>query len=65
VVREDDSRPHAGPRGENLTRLRNLAIRLRKQAKSSDASLKTQRLRWGWDDDSLAKVLATTSLEDA
>jgi predicted transposase YbfD/YdcC len=65
VFREDASRPHAGPRGENLALLRKLAISLLKQEKSSDASLKTKRLRCGWDDDYLAKVLAANNIEDA
>ena len=65
VFREDDSRHHAGNSGENLALLRRLAISLLKQEKSSDASLKTKRLRCGWDDDYLAKVLDTNNIEDA
>jgi predicted transposase YbfD/YdcC len=65
VFREDDSRHHAGNSGENLALLRKLAISLLKQEKSSDASLKTKRLRCGWDDDYLAKVLAANNIEDA
>jgi hypothetical protein len=61
VFREDDSRHHAGNSGENLALLRRLAISLPKQEKSSDASLKTKRLRCGWDDDYLAKVLDTSN----
>jgi predicted transposase YbfD/YdcC len=65
VFREDESRHHAGNSGENLALLRRLAISLLKQEESSDASLKTKRLRCGWDDDYLAKVLATSNVEDA
>ncbi|HMB05849.1 MAG TPA: ISAs1 family transposase, partial [Isosphaeraceae bacterium] len=65
VFREDDSRHYAGNSGENLALLRRLAISLLKQEKSSNASLKTKRLRCGWDDDYLAKVLATNNIEDA
>jgi predicted transposase YbfD/YdcC len=65
VFREDESRHHAGNSCENLALLRKLAIGLLKQDKSSDASLKTKRLRCGWDDDYLAKVLATKEVEDA
>jgi predicted transposase YbfD/YdcC len=65
VVREDDSRHHAGTSCENLALLRKLATSLLKQEKTSDASLKTKRLRRGWDDDFLAKVLAASDIEDA
>jgi hypothetical protein len=56
VFREDESRHHAGNSCENLALLRKLAIGLLKQEKASKASLKTKRLRCGWDDDYLAKV---------
>ena len=65
VFREDDSRHHAGNSGENLALLRRLAISLLKQEETSNASLKTKRLRCGWDDDYLAKVLAANKVEDA
>ncbi len=65
VFREDESRHHAGHSGENLALLRRLAISLLKQEKTTDASLKTKRLRCGWDDEYLAKVLTANSLEDA
>jgi predicted transposase YbfD/YdcC len=65
VFREDESRHHAGNSCENLALLRKLAISLLKQEKTSKASLKTKRLRCGWDDDYLAKVLAVKELEDA
>ena len=65
VFREDESRHHAGNSGENLALLRRLAIGLLKQEKSSNDSLKTKRLRCGWDDGYLAKVLAAGQVEDA
>ncbi len=65
VFRDDESRHHAGNSGENLAFLRRLAISLLKQEKSSNASLKTKRLRCGWDNDYLAKVLAADEVEDA
>ena len=65
VFREDESRHHEGNSGENLALLRRLAISLLKQEKSSDDSLKTKRLRCGWDDHYLAKVLAAGEVEDA
>ena len=65
VFREDDSRHHAGNSGENLALLRRLAISLLKQEESSKDSLKTKRLRGGWDNEYLAKVLAANKVEDA
>jgi hypothetical protein len=65
VFREDDSRHHAGKSGENLGLLRRLAISLLRQEKTSGSSLKTKRLRCGWDDDYLAKVITSAELEDA
>ena len=65
VFREDESRHHAGHSGENLGLLRRLAISLLKQEKTSNSSLKTKRLRCGWDDGYLAKVLAANKVEDA
>src|SRR4051812_36394627 len=65
VFREDESRHHAGNSGENLGLLRRLAIGLLKQEKTSPASLKTKRLRCGWDDDYLAKVITSAGLADA
>ena len=65
VFREDDSRHHAGNSGEDLAVLRRLAISLLKQEGSSKESLKTRRLRCGWDDEYLAKVLAANKVEDA
>src|SRR5215210_8382003 len=65
VFHEDESRHHAGNSGENLALLRRLAISLLKQEKSSKDSLKTRRLRCGWENDYMAKVLAAAAVEDA
>ena len=65
VFHEDDSRHHVGNSGENLALPRKLAISRLQPEKSSNASLKTKRLRRGWDDDYLAKVLAANNIEDA
>ncbi|MBV8610567.1 MAG: hypothetical protein JO034_24325 [Singulisphaera sp.] len=65
VFREDDSRHHAGNSCEDLALLRKLAISLLKREEAPDASLKTKRLRCGWDYDYLAKVLAADNVEDA
>ena len=65
VFHEDESRHHAGNSGANLGVLRRLAISLLKQESSSNDSLKTKRLRCGWDDAYLAKVLAADNVGDA
>jgi predicted transposase YbfD/YdcC len=65
VFREDDSRHYVGNSGENLALLRRWAISLLKQEETSNASLKTKRLRCGWDNDFLTKVLKTIDLGDA
>ena len=65
VFREDEGRHNAGNSCENMALLRKLAISLMKQEVTSDASLKTKRLRCGWDDGYLAKVLAANNVEDA
>jgi predicted transposase YbfD/YdcC len=65
VFREDESRHHAGTSCENLSPPRKLAIGLLKQEKASRASLKTKRLRCGWEDAYLAEVLAANNIEDA
>jgi len=65
VFREDESRHQAGHSGANLALLRKLALSLLKQETTLGASLKTKRLRCGWDDDYLAQVLTAACLEDA
>ena len=65
VFREDESRHHAGNSREDLARLRELAIGLLRQESTSNASLETKRLRCGWDDAYLAKVLAAKEVDDA
>src|SRR4051812_3744609 len=65
VFREDESRHHAGNSCENLALLRKLAISLLKQERTSGASLKTKRLRCGWDEGYLSEVLAISKVEDA
>ena len=65
ATKEPGEPNHAGNSGENLGLLRRLAISLLKQEKTSKASLKTKRLRCGWDDDYLAKVITSAGLEDA
>jgi predicted transposase YbfD/YdcC len=56
VFREDDSRVRAGHAAENLGWLRRVALALLKQD-DSKGSLKGKRLKAGWDNDFLEKLL--------
>jgi predicted transposase YbfD/YdcC len=56
VFREDDSRVRAGHAAENLGWLRRVALALLKQD-DSKGSIKGKRLKAGWDNDFLEKVL--------
>jgi len=55
---EDQSRLRAGHAAENMSRLKRIAISLLKQERSTKASIKTKRLRAGWVEDYLLKILA-------
>jgi len=58
VFREDDSRVRKGHAGENLSRMRRLALHLlRKLPGPKRASLKTKRLLCSWKPDYLLKAL--------
>lgn len=65
AFREGESRRHCGNSRENLALMRKLAVGLLKREKSSDASLKTRRLRRGRDDGYLDNVLAANNVDDA
>ncbi len=54
---EDASRVRNGYAAENLSRLRRIALNLLKREDSEKMSIKTKRLRAGWDHDYLLKVL--------
>jgi predicted transposase YbfD/YdcC len=54
---EDASRVHKDHAPENLALLRRLALALLKHAGSDKDSIKTKRLRAGWDNDFLEKVI--------
>ena len=61
AFREDESRVRVGHAAENLARLRQIAINLLKQETSLKVGVKTKRLRAGWDNNYLLKVIGIKS----
>ena len=59
TFREDDSRIRTGNADQNMTVLRHMAINLLKREQSTNRSMRGKRLKAGWDDDYLAKVLCS------
>jgi Transposase DDE domain len=59
--REDNSRATQGYSAENLAVIRHLAVNLLTQEKTVKGGTRTKRLRAGWDDHYLTKVLAQSS----
>ena len=57
TFREDDSRVRKDHAPENLAVLRHIALNVLNQARSGKDSIKTMRLRAGWDETYLAKLL--------
>jgi predicted transposase YbfD/YdcC len=57
VFNEDDSRVRTGNAAQNMTTLRHMALNLIKQEQSTKRSIRGKRLKAGWDDSYLAKVL--------
>ena len=57
AFREDQSRATAGYSGENLAVIRHLAVNLLSQEKSTKGGTHAKRLKAGWDDQYLFKVL--------
>ena len=55
---QDHNRVHKDHAPENLAVLQHIALNLLKQERSTRSSIKTKRLRAGWDDHYLFKVLA-------
>ncbi len=55
--REDDSRVRKGHGAENLSRLRRITLNLLKQEKTLKVGIKGKRLKAGWDQTYLLKVL--------
>jgi len=55
--REDESRMRKGHSAENFSLMRHVALNLLKNEKTSKVGIKNKRLRAGWDEKYLAKVL--------
>jgi predicted transposase YbfD/YdcC len=58
AFREDDCRVRKGFGAQNLATLRHIAVNLLKQEKTAKVGVKSKRLRSGWDEDYLLKVLS-------
>ena len=56
--REDESRIRKGNAPENFAVLRHIALNMIKKEKSTKKSIKSKRLRAGWDNGYLMKLLA-------
>lgn len=58
AFREDESRIRKGNGAQNFAVLRHIALNLLKQEKTAKCGTKTKRLKAGWDEDYLLKVLS-------
>lgn len=61
AFREDQSRSTQGYSGENLAVIRHLALNLLTQEKSAKGGIRAKRLKAGWDNHYLLKVLSQSS----
>jgi predicted transposase YbfD/YdcC len=57
AFREDESRVRIGNAPENLALLRRIGLTLQRQEKTAKVGIKAQRLKAGWSDDYLLRVL--------
>jgi predicted transposase YbfD/YdcC len=58
AFREDESRVRKGNAAQNLAILRHIALNLLRQEKSAKCGVKAKRLKAGWSEDYLLKVLS-------
>ena len=58
AFREDDSRVRQGYAAENLAVLRHIALNLLKRERTLKLGIHNKRLRAGWDNDYLLKILS-------
>jgi len=61
AFREDDCRVRAGHAGENFAVIRHLAVNLLKSVKGTKVGIQNRRLRAGWDNAFLIRVLGALS----
>lgn len=65
AFREDESRVRLGHAAENMSRLRQMALTLLKKEKTAKVGVKNKRLRAGWDNAYLEKLLALQRQQEA
>ena len=58
AFREDESRVRKGKGAQNLAVLRHIALNLLKQEETAQCGTRAKRLKAGWDEDYLLKILA-------
>ena len=63
AFREDDCRVRAGNAAENFAVLRHAALNLLKKVQGTKVGIKIRRLRAGWDNDFLMRVLGAVGLK--